>query len=157
MQLTHRAKQVDRQAHDMAGEDIPVEYWKGMLITLRHFFKKKATIKYPEEKRSFSKVFRGLQILNRDEEGRERCTACGLCAVACPAEAITMEAAERQPEKNIYTGKKNMQPNTRSICCAVFFAGFVKKLVRKMRSIFADFCASQLCTEKDLFIKKKIC
>jgi NADH-quinone oxidoreductase subunit I len=45
--------------------------------------------------------------LNRDEEGRERCTACGLCAVACPAEAITMEAAERQPgEENLYREEK---------------------------------------------------
>ncbi|HEY0067422.1 MAG TPA: 4Fe-4S binding protein, partial [Flavisolibacter sp.] len=71
--------------------------FKGMGITMSHFFKKKPTINYPEEKRPFSSVFRGVQILNRDEEGRERCTACGLCAVACPAEAITMEAAERQP------------------------------------------------------------
>jgi NADH-quinone oxidoreductase subunit I len=45
--------------------------------------------------------------LNRDEEGRERCTACGLCAVACPAEAITMEAAERQPgEEHLYREEK---------------------------------------------------
>jgi NADH-quinone oxidoreductase subunit I len=76
---------------------------KGMLITFKHIFKKKATINYPEEKRPFSKVFRGLHVLNRDEEGRERCTACGLCAVACPAEAITMEGAERKEgEEHLY-------------------------------------------------------
>jgi len=80
---------------------------KGMRITLRHFFKKKVTIQYPEQTRPFSPVFRGLHILNRDEEGRERCTACGLCAVACPAEAITMEAAERLPgEENLYREEK---------------------------------------------------
>ena len=80
---------------------------KGMVITFRHIFKKKATIRYPEQKRSFSAVFRGLQILNRDEEGRERCTACGLCAVACPAEAITMEGAERLPtEEHLYREEK---------------------------------------------------
>ena len=80
---------------------------KGMSITFMHMFKKKPTIKYPEEKRYFSPVFRGMQILNRDEEGRERCTACGLCAVACPAEAITMEAAERKPgEENLYREEK---------------------------------------------------
>ncbi len=77
--------------------------FKGMAITFSHIFKKKPTIQYPEQKREFSPVFRGLHVLNRDEEGRERCTACGLCAVACPAEAITMEAAERLPgEENLY-------------------------------------------------------
>jgi NADH-quinone oxidoreductase subunit I len=74
---------------------------KGMMITFSHIFKKKATISYPEQKRPFS------PILNRDEEGRERCTACGLCAVACPAEAITMEAAERKKdEEHLYREEK---------------------------------------------------
>ncbi|HMZ45426.1 MAG TPA: NADH-quinone oxidoreductase subunit NuoI [Chitinophagaceae bacterium] len=81
--------------------------FKGMFITFKHMFKKQPTIHYPEQKRTFSPVFRGLHVLNRDEEGRERCTACGLCAVACPAEAITMEAAERLPEEeNLYREEK---------------------------------------------------
>ncbi len=80
--------------------------FKGMAITFSHIFKKQPTIQYPEQKREFSPVFRGLHVLNRDEEGRERCTACGLCAV-CPAEAITMEAAERMPgEENKYREEK---------------------------------------------------
>ena len=80
---------------------------KGMSITVGHIFKKKATVQYPDEKRSFSPVFRGLHILNRDEQGRERCTACRLCAVACPAEAITMEAAERKAgEQHLYREEK---------------------------------------------------
>ena len=80
---------------------------KGMFITFSHIFKKNPTINYPEQTRPFSPVFRGLQILNRDEEGRENCTACGLCAVACPAEAITMEAAERQVgEEHLYREEK---------------------------------------------------
>lgn len=105
--LTNRAKPVDRR---------PMNFWeklyvpaiaKGMGITFSHLFKKRPTIQYPEVQRPFSQVFRGLHVLNRDEEGRERCTACGLCAVACPAEAITMEAAERQPgEENLYREEK---------------------------------------------------
>ncbi len=107
MQLTSRAKQVDRRPMNWVERLYLVNIAKGMMITLSHLFKRKVTIKYPEEKRTFSKVFRGLHILNRDEEGRERCTACGLCAVACPAEAITMEAAERQVgEEHLYREEK---------------------------------------------------
>lgn len=105
--LTQRSKAVDRK---------PLTFWerlylptilKGMTITFGHMFKKRPTINYPEQTRPFSPVFRGLHVLNRDEEGRERCTACGLCAVACPAEAITMEAAERKEgEENLFREEK---------------------------------------------------
>lgn len=80
---------------------------KGMGITLKHFFRKKATIRYPEQKREFSPVYRGRHVLMRDENGAERCTACGLCALACPAEAITMTAAERKKgEEHLYREEK---------------------------------------------------
>lgn len=107
MTLTNKAKQVDRKPMTFVEKLYLWNIFKGMLITFKHIFKKKATISYPEQKREFAPVFRGLQVLNRDEEGRERCTACGLCAVACPAEAITMEAAERQKgEEHLYREEK---------------------------------------------------
>lgn len=80
---------------------------KGMYITLSHFFKKEVTIQYPEVKRPVSDIYRGLHVLKRDDQGRERCTACGLCALSCPAEAITMVAAERkESELDLYREEK---------------------------------------------------
>jgi NADH-quinone oxidoreductase subunit I len=81
---------------------------KGMGITLKHFFRKKVTIQYPEVKREFSPVYRGQHILMRDENGAELgVLRVGCVRVACPAEAITMKAAERQKgEEHLYREEK---------------------------------------------------
>ncbi len=105
--LTNRLKQVERKPMSLLERMYLPAIFKGMIITFGHMFKKRPTINYPEKTRPFSPVFRGLHILNRDEEGRENCTACGLCAVACPAEAITMEATERkESETHLYREEK---------------------------------------------------
>ncbi|HEX9981353.1 MAG TPA: NADH-quinone oxidoreductase subunit I [Flavobacterium sp.] len=84
-----------------------VAIFKGLFITIRHLFTRKVTVKYPEQVRERSAVYRGQHMLKRDSEGRENCTACGLCALSCPAEAITMTAAERRPdEKHLYREEK---------------------------------------------------
>jgi NADH-quinone oxidoreductase subunit I len=84
-----------------------VAIFKGLMITLKHLFRRKVTIQYPEQVREMSPVYRGQHMLKRDELGRENCTACGLCALSCPAEAITMKAAERKPgEELLYREEK---------------------------------------------------
>ena len=108
MQSINKQSETGRpKADDGVGKAVYVEYCQGYVDHLEAYLQKKSNNQLSgTETETFSPVFRGLQVLNRDEEGRENCTACGLCAVACPAEAITMEAAERQPEKNIFTRRK---------------------------------------------------
>lgn len=107
MQLTKRSKQVSQKEMTLAERMYLPAIINGLAITMGHFFRKKPTIQYPEVKRYLGPVFRGHHVLKRDEEGRERCTACGLCAVACPAEAISMIAAERtKGEEKLYREEK---------------------------------------------------
>ncbi len=71
------------------------ELFQGLGVTGRHFFKKKITIQYPEEKTPLSPRFRGLHAQRRYDDGEERCIACKLCEAVCPALAITIESEAR--------------------------------------------------------------
>jgi len=107
MQLTNRSKVVTKPEMTFVERLYLPAIVSGLAITIKHLFKKKATLRYPEVTREFAPVYRGMHVLKRDEAGRENCTACGLCAVACPAEAITMDAAERQKgEEHLYREEK---------------------------------------------------
>lgn len=111
---------------------------KGLWITIKHFFSKKVTIQYPEQQRHFSPVYRGQHVLMRDEEGRERCTACGLCALSCPAEAITMVAAERKKgEESLYREEK--------------YASTYE--INMLRCIFCGIC-EEACPKEAIFLTK---
>ena len=72
------------------------EFIKGIAIAIREIFKKKKTINYPFEKGKISPRFRGEHALRRYPNGEERCIACKLCEAVCPAQAITIESAQRE-------------------------------------------------------------
>ncbi len=72
------------------------ELVRGLALTGRYLFKKKITVQYPEERTWLSPRFRGLHALRRYDNGEERCIACKLCEVTCPALAITIESEERK-------------------------------------------------------------
>lgn len=139
-QLTNRSKIVSDKKMTFLEKIYLPAILKGMQITLKHFFRKKSTINYPEQQRPFSEIYRGQHVLKRDEQGRERCTACGLCAVSCPAEAITMISAERKPgEEHLYREEK--------------YAATYE--INMLRCIFCGDC-EEACPKEAIFLTDRI-
>lgn len=67
---------------------------KGLGLTLSRFFSKPITCQYPEEKMPPAKRWRGIQYFEKNDQGRMKCVACGLCMAVCPSQCIYIETGE---------------------------------------------------------------
>lgn len=102
--VAHHATEVRPYRPGLA-ERLYLPLVSGMMVTLRHMVRNlfkgpRYTVNYPEERREYSHRYRGHHILTTRPDGSVRCVACYLCAQACPAECIHIEAAEH-PDENI--------------------------------------------------------
>jgi NADH-quinone oxidoreductase subunit I len=79
---------------------------KGMSITLKEMMSPALTEEYPDAPPQFEERYRGAHVLQRDENGLEKCVACFLCAAACPANCIYIEAEENTDQVRISGGER---------------------------------------------------
>jgi NADH-quinone oxidoreductase subunit I len=107
----------------------------GFATTFKHLFRKPITVRYPDQKMPMFPKYRGKQVLMRDENGLEKCVACGLCSVACPADAIYLEAAE----------------NDGSVQAGPRYAKVYQ--IHKTRCIFCGYC-EEACPVSAIFMGK---
>ncbi len=108
------------------------EIVKGMRLTIAQIFRPKFTIQYPENKFTPPDSFRGRPVLV-EENGTERCVACGLCSRVCPSLAIEVQAAETKDEKERYPEKFE---------------------INMLRCIFCGFC-EEVCPEEAIIMSKE--
>jgi NADH-quinone oxidoreductase subunit I len=108
------------------------EIAKGMALTLKSMSRPNVTLQYPEVKFEPPISYRGRPVLVQENNGVERCVACGLCSRVCPALAIEVQASETDLEKERYP---------------------VKFEINMLRCIFCGFC-EEVCPEEAIVMSK---
>lgn len=104
---------------------------KGFKVTLMQMAEPRITIQYPEQKRPKPPRFHGRHVLNRYEDGMEKCIGCELCAGVCPVNCIYVRGKDNPIDDPVSPGERY---------------GYVYE-INYLRCIHCDLCVEACPTE----------
>src|SRR5215467_8763483 len=105
--------------------------FSGFLVTARQIFKPRVTTQFPDQRRELPPRLHGRHVLNRYEDGMEKCIGCELCAGVCPARCIYVRGADNPADEPVSPGERY---------------GFVYE-INYLRCIHCDLCVEACPTE----------
>ena len=112
-------------------------YLEGFGVTIKKWFGvntdsgRRVTLQYPEQTRPKPERFHGRHVLNRYDDGMEKCIGCELCAGVCPAKCIYVRGQDNDPDDPTSPGER---------------FGFVYE-INYLRCIHCDLCVEACPTE----------
>jgi NADH-quinone oxidoreductase subunit I len=106
-------------------------FFGGFKLTLKQMLEPRVTISYPAEKKPKPPRLHGRHVLNRYEDGMEKCIGCELCAAVCPADCIYVRGADNPLDAPVSPGERY---------------GFVYE-INYLRCIHCDLCVEACPTE----------
>ena len=126
----------------------PLSFWErlylpailgGLKVTWRHFWKKKVTMQYPEEKWVVPPDYRGAPYLVKDQEGRTKCVSCQLCEFVCPPKAIRITPGEIPADQ---TARAHVEKGPQAFD------------IDMLRCIYCGLC-QEVCPEEAIFLQNQ--
>jgi NADH-quinone oxidoreductase subunit I len=130
----------------MIVERKPLTFWErlylpaivgGFKVTLRHFFRRKVTMQYPEQRWVVPDGYRGAPYLVKDQDGRAKCVSCQLCEFVCPPKAIRITPPGPTPNPALAQIEKGPREFE----------------IDMLRCIFCGFC-QEVCPEEAIFLMR---
>ncbi len=83
-----------------------LQFFGGFKLTFQHLTRPRVTRQYPEEKQPKQPRQHGRHVLNRYEDGMEKCIGCELCAGVCPADCIYVRGLSNPPDVPVSPGER---------------------------------------------------
>jgi NADH-quinone oxidoreductase subunit I len=108
-----------------------LNFFGGFKQSIQQVAQPRVTTQYPKEKRAKPPRLHGRHVLNRYEDGMEKCIGCELCAAVCPADCIFVRGADNSPDDPVSPGERY---------------GFTYE-INYLRCIHCDMCVEACPTE----------